>query len=77
MQSKKFKTLIPLILIYLSIVSNFMADAQSLVRINASQVALPNGWKLSPVGKLLPLGDLPLNMAVSPSGKLLAVTNNG
>lgn len=77
MQSKKFKTLIPLIFIYLTIASNFMAGAQNLGRINASQVALPNGWKLSPVGKFLPLGDLPLNMAVSPSGKLLAVTNNG
>jgi len=41
------------------------------------QVRLPNGWKLSPVGKMMALGDLPLNMAVSPSGKLLAVTNNG
>ena len=38
---------------------------------------LPNGWNLSPVGRSLPLGDLPLNMALSNSGKLLAVTNNG
>lgn len=42
-----------------------------------NQVLLPNGWKLSPVGRSLPLGDLPLNMQVSASGKLLAVTNNG
>jgi YVTN family beta-propeller protein len=42
-----------------------------------SQVLLPNGWKLSPVGRSLPLGDLPLNMQLSASGKLLAVTNNG
>jgi len=41
------------------------------------QVLLPNGWKLSPAGRALPLGDLPLNMQLSPSGKLLAVTNNG
>ncbi|MEO6738543.1 MAG: bifunctional YncE family protein/alkaline phosphatase family protein [Ginsengibacter sp.] len=40
-------------------------------------IQLPNGWKLSPAGKSLPLGDLPLNMAVSASQKLLAVTNNG
>ena len=38
---------------------------------------LPNGWALTPAGKSLPLGDLPLNMAVSPSKKLIAVTNNG
>lgn len=42
-----------------------------------STVQLPNGWKLSPVGSSLPLGDLPLNIAVSKSGKLMAVTNNG
>lgn len=41
------------------------------------QVLLPNGWKLSPAGSSLPLGDLPLNMQLSSSGKLLAVTNNG
>jgi YVTN family beta-propeller protein len=42
-----------------------------------SQVLLPNGWKLSPAGRSLTLGDLPLNMQLSTSGKLLAVTNNG
>lgn len=42
-----------------------------------STVQLPNGWRLSPVGSSLPLGDLPLNIAVSKSGKLMAVTNNG
>jgi YVTN family beta-propeller protein len=41
------------------------------------QVLLPNGWKLSPAGRALPLGDLPLNMQLSASGKLLAITNNG
>lgn len=43
-----------------------------------NQVLLPNGWKLSPAGYAsLPLGDLPLNMQISASGKLMAVTNNG
>ncbi len=41
------------------------------------QVMLPNGWKISPAGRSLPLGDLPLNMQLSTSGALLAVTNNG
>jgi YVTN family beta-propeller protein len=41
------------------------------------KVMLPNGWSLSPAGRSIPLGDLPLNIAVSPSKKLLAVTNNG
>jgi YVTN family beta-propeller protein len=41
------------------------------------KVLLPNGWSLTPAGTSLVLGDLPLNMAVSPSGNYLAVTNNG
>ncbi|HWJ91519.1 MAG TPA: bifunctional YncE family protein/alkaline phosphatase family protein [Flavisolibacter sp.] len=41
------------------------------------QVLLPNGWSLSPAGRSLPLGDLPLNLAVSSTGNLMAVTNNG
>ncbi len=45
--------------------------------LDSRRVVLPNGWSLSPAGKLLPLGDLPLNLVVSPTGKFMAVTNNG
>lgn len=46
--------------------------------VNAQKKAtLPNGWQLSPAGRSLPLGDLPLNIAISSSKKLMAVTNNG
>ena len=38
---------------------------------------MPNGWSISPAGRSLPLGDLPLNIAVSKSKRLAAVTNNG
>lgn len=43
----------------------------------AASIKLPNGWSLTPAGRSLPLGDLPLNIAVSGSGKRMAVTNNG
>src|SRR5689334_7725876 len=43
----------------------------------ASKVLLPNGWSLSPAGRSLKLGDLPLNIAVSSSRKWIAITNNG
>lgn len=46
-------------------------------QVKKDAVLLPNGWKLSPAGRSLPLGDLPLNMAVSPTKKWIAVTNNG
>ena len=41
------------------------------------RVRLPNGWHLSPAGRSLPLGDFPLNIAVSSSKKYMAITNNG
>ena len=41
------------------------------------QLQLPNGWKISPVGRSFQLGDLPLNIAVSKTSKYAAVTNNG
>jgi YVTN family beta-propeller protein len=42
-----------------------------------TRVRLPNGWHLSPAGRSFPLGDLPLNIAVSSTKKYMAVTNNG
>jgi YVTN family beta-propeller protein len=41
------------------------------------KITLPNGWSLSPAGYQVPLGDLPLNIAVSSDLKYAAVTNNG
>ena len=61
-----------------AMVIGFTAQAQTPGKlVKTKQVLLPNGWKLSPAGRSLPLGDLPLNMQLSASGKLLAVTNNG
>ncbi len=51
--------------------------AQTFTPDESGHVMLPNGWQLSPAGKMVTLGDLPLNIAVSPDGKLAAVTNNG
>ncbi|MFQ5446573.1 MAG: bifunctional YncE family protein/alkaline phosphatase family protein [Saprospiraceae bacterium] len=65
-----------LALFLLLFLTNF-AIGQSLEKMDAGRIRLPNGWDLTPVGEHLPLGDLPLNIAVSPSQKLLAVTNNG
>ena len=65
-------------IIYLFIITiTYQLHAQTLGEIEAGRVSLPNGWQLTPVGKTVPLGDLPLNIAVSPDKKLAAVTNNG
>jgi len=52
-------------------------EAQPLSKGKMSKTTLPNGWKLSPAGKMVRLGDLPLNMVISPDRKLAAITNNG
>jgi YVTN family beta-propeller protein len=38
---------------------------------------LPNGWRIAPAGRHMAIGDLPLNMVLSPDGHALVVTNNG
>ena len=43
----------------------------------SKRVHLPNGWSLTPAGTSLPLGDLPLNIAMSSTRRYAAVTNNG
>ena len=53
------------------------ASGQTLSQIESHRIMLPNGWALTPVGQSIKLGDLPLNIHVSPSGKLMAVSNNG
>ncbi len=65
-----------LLSIFLLIISIHLLS-QELQQIEAKRIQLPNGWSLTPVGKSIALGDLPLNIAVSNNKKLLAVTNNG
>ena len=38
---------------------------------------LPNGWTVTPAGEQIPVGDLPLALALHPDGKHLLVSNNG
>ena len=77
MSTFKIKAVFSLILLLFLLFPFIRVKGQDLKEIESARVSLTNGWKLTPVGQLLPLGDLPLNIAVSPSGKMLAVTNNG
>lgn len=43
----------------------------------ASVRKLHNGWSISPIGQGIQIGDLPLNMVVSPDGKRVVVLNSG
>ncbi|MBU3743756.1 MAG: bifunctional YncE family protein/alkaline phosphatase family protein [Sediminibacterium sp.] len=64
-------------LLFLLTILSFSLRAQLATPPDSNAVTLPNGWGLSPAGRSLPLGDLPLNMVLSSNKKLLAVTNNG
>ncbi len=77
MLSINIRTVFVLNFVFLLSFPFIQANGQSLKEIESARVSLTNGWKLTPVGQKLPLGDLPLNIALSPSGKMLAVTNNG
>ncbi len=39
--------------------------------------ALPNGWRITPVGKAVPTEDLLLNLSLAPDGKALIATHGG
>ena len=68
------KNLIILILLF---ICYYPSNAQTAQQLESKRINLPNGWSLTPVGKSLPLGDLPLNIAISGTKKYMAVTNNG
>jgi DNA-binding beta-propeller fold protein YncE len=38
---------------------------------------LPNGWRVAPAGRHLPVGTMPLNLVISADGRYAIVTNNG
>ncbi len=57
------------------IVASFITAVS--IHAQMKQTVLPNNWKLSPIGKQLPLADLPLNIVISPNKKFAAITNNG
>ncbi|MGE5352259.1 MAG: bifunctional YncE family protein/alkaline phosphatase family protein [Acidobacteriota bacterium] len=45
--------------------------------LSETRVLLSNGWYLSPAGKQAGIGDLPLNLAISPDENYAVTTNNG
>lgn len=65
-----------LIQLFLISFSNFIYSQKNADK-QFQTASLPNGWSITKIGNSLPLGDLPLNMVVSHSKKLIAVTNNG
>jgi len=65
------------VLLLLLLAAAIDAQSQNLSALESKRVHLPNGWSLTPAGKSMPLGDLPLNIAISNTRRYAAVTNNG
>ena len=45
--------------------------------LGGGETLLPNGWRIAPAGRHMAIGDLPLNLILSPDGRYLIVSNNG
>jgi len=65
------------LLIIALLISGLAVFSQTQAELDAKRIKLPSGWALSPVGSSLQLDDLPLNLMISPNGKLAAVSNCG
>ncbi len=64
--------------IFFLVILFFSTNASAQNTYLPQPVELPNGWSLSPAGTAVNLSsDLPLNMAISPSKKYVAITENG
>ncbi len=67
----------PLVVLSLSFLLTTAVSSAEKPGRDGDVVLLPNGWKIAPAGRHLPVGDLPLAMVESPDGGTLVVTNNG
>jgi hypothetical protein len=73
---KKMKNIF--LIVSVIILSQAVSGQNKIVsELESHKVGLPNGWTLTPVGKQMLLGDLPLNLVISHNKKWAAVTNNG
>lgn len=73
----KYQILKSILFIFIWLALTIQVKSQDLKTLESKRVSLPNGWSLTPVGNSIPLGDLPLNIAISSSRHYAAVTNNG
>ncbi|HEY7159834.1 MAG TPA: YncE family protein, partial [Acidobacteriota bacterium] len=71
------RILLTLILLLTLIAPAWAPESQLPGSLGKGVILLPNGWKIQPAGKHIPLDDLPLEMLESPDGQFLIVTNSG
>ena len=52
-------------ILFLLFVSSIVLGQNLDTQLESKRVMLPNGWSLTPAGRSVEVGDLPLNIAVS------------
>ena len=64
---------------FMKIISKRIIVLAVFIMVNLSAFSqsadLTNGWKLSPLGRRISLGDLPIHMVIDPTGKYAVVSN--
>ncbi len=70
---------VSVILLFAGIIGGCAGPFPSLLpgKLADGRVRLPNGWYLSPAGVQVEVGELPLNMAVTPDERYVITTDNG
>ena len=70
-----------LALLFISVIALFAEDKRPTVQLPGHRpdgsVLLPNQWSLRPVGRQIELGDFPINIAVHPQGRFVAILHTG
>ncbi len=78
MSNRAFSTLLSALLIAATVARAVTSSSIVLPGVQRDgSVLLPNQWSLRPVGKQVPVGDFPVNIALHPHGKFLAVLHSG
>src|SRR5262249_4593935 len=68
---------VTLLFLFFTCIAHAESPATTPGTLGGGTVMLPNGWRIAPAGRHLPLDDLPMEMVESPDGHYLIVTNNG
>jgi len=80
-----FKFLISLLILTIAFLFNYGCSSSNYTKVNQQTLPgkyknytlLPNGWKLTPVGDQVGIGDLPLNIIVTKDEKYAITSNSG
>ena len=72
-----YKKFLIIILLCLYSITFSQVKTTILPGVHKNYTLLPNGWKLTPAGQQVPVGELPLNMLITKDGRYAITSNSG